>query len=65
VVFWWRAELGFGKNKSAKLAPVKLADGRSGATSTPLVLHDLLQPPKGSEARRSRSGGMDGRPIPW
>jgi transposase-like protein len=45
VVFRWRAELGFGKNKSAKLAPVKLADGRSGATSAPLVLHDLLRPP--------------------
>ncbi len=41
VVFRWRAELGFGKNKSAKLAAVKLADGRSDATSTPLVLHDL------------------------
>jgi transposase-like protein len=64
VVFRWRAELGFGKNNSAKLAPVKLADGRSGATSTPLVLRDLLQPPNdrtgtrstGLRARRQRSG---------
>jgi transposase-like protein len=31
VVFRWRAELGLGKNKSAKLAAVKLADGRTGA----------------------------------
>ena len=45
MVFRWRVDLGFGKTKSAKLATVKLADGRSGAPSTPLVLHDLLQPP--------------------
>ena len=50
VVFRWRAELGFGKNKSAKLATVTLADRRSGATSTPLVLRDLLQPPNGMTA---------------
>ena len=50
VVFRWRAELGLGKNKSAKLAAVKLADGRTGANSTPLVLHDLLQPPDGMTA---------------
>ena len=50
MVFRWRAELGFGKDKSAKLAAVKLADGRTGATATPLVLHDLLQPPDGMVA---------------
>jgi Transposase len=50
VVFRWRAELGFGKNNSARLAAVTLADGRTGATSTPLVLHDLLQPPAGMAA---------------
>ena len=47
MVFRWRAELGLGKNKSLKLAAVKLANGQMGATSTPLVLHDLLQPPDG------------------
>jgi hypothetical protein len=47
MVFRWRADLGFGKNKRAKLAAVTLADGRTGATSTPLVLYDLLQPPDG------------------
>jgi hypothetical protein len=50
VVFRWRAELGFGKNKSAKLAAVKLANGQMGAASTPLMLHDLLQPPDGMTA---------------
>jgi hypothetical protein len=50
VVFRWRAELGLGKNRSAKLAAVKLADGRTGASSMPLMLHDLLQPPDGMAA---------------
>lgn len=50
MMFRWRAEFGFGRNKSAKPAAVKLADGRSGAPSTPLVLHDLLQPPDGMTA---------------
>jgi hypothetical protein len=50
MVFRWRADLGFGKDKSAKLAAVRLADGRTGAASAPLVLHDLLQPPIGMVA---------------
>ena len=50
MVFRWRANLGFGKSRSAKLATVTLADGRTGATSTPFVLHDLLQPPNGMAA---------------
>jgi hypothetical protein len=29
---------------------VTLADGRTGATSTPLVLHDLYSPPVGTAA---------------
>jgi hypothetical protein len=55
VVFRWRAELGLGKNRSAKLAALKLADGRTGATSRPLVLHDLLQPPDGMTAVERRT----------
>ena len=50
MVFRWRADLGLGKAKRAKLAAVKLADGRTGATSTPLVLRDLVQPPDGMTA---------------
>jgi hypothetical protein len=50
MLFRWRADLGFSRNKSVKLAAVKLPDGRSGATSTPLVVHDLLQPPNGMTA---------------
>jgi hypothetical protein len=63
VVFRWRAELGFDKNNSAKLAPVKLADGRSGATSTPLVLRDLLQPPNGMTAIELADGRRVFAPV--
>ncbi|MFZ3180062.1 MAG: hypothetical protein WA156_07620 [Methylocystis silviterrae] len=38
MVFPWRIQFGFGEKDRAKLAAVKLADGRSGAASTPLVL---------------------------
>jgi hypothetical protein len=47
VLFRWRAELGFGKPKRSKLVRVELANDASGASSAPLVLHDLLQPPDG------------------
>jgi hypothetical protein len=50
MVFRWRIQLGFGDKERAKLAAVKLAGRRSGASSTPLVLHDLLQPPDGTTA---------------
>ncbi len=50
MVFRWRADLGLGKAKPAKLAAVTLADGRTGARSTPFVLYDLLQPPVGMAA---------------
>lgn len=68
MVFRWRIQFGFCEKESAKLAAVKLADGRSGGASAPLVLHDLLQPPDGMTAveladgrwvvcaRRQRSG---------
>jgi hypothetical protein len=50
MVFRWRADLGLGKAKPAKLAAVTLADGRTGVRSTPFVLYDLLQPPVGMAA---------------
>ncbi|RXG90664.1 IS66 family insertion sequence element accessory protein TnpA [Bradyrhizobium zhanjiangense] len=43
----WRAELGFGKGKRAKLVQVAVAGASSDVPSTPVVLHDLLQPPDG------------------
>lgn len=43
VLFRWRAELGFGKGKRAKLAAVKITGAQSGT----LVMNDLLQPPDG------------------
>ncbi|UFX47542.1 transposase [Bradyrhizobium sp. 41S5] len=49
VLFRWRAELGFGKDKRSKLARVELANAASEAPSA-LVLHDLLQPPDGMVA---------------
>ena len=50
LLFRWRAELGFGKNKRATLATVPVADGRCGTSLVPLILHDLLQPPDGMMA---------------
>jgi len=48
ILFRWRAERGFGKDKRAKLATVKLTGGgKSGAGSGSLVLHDLIPPPDG------------------
>lgn len=47
VLFRWRAELGFGKDKRAKLATVKLGGGRPGSAPGSLVLHDLIPPPDG------------------
>lgn len=50
MAFRWRIQLGFGEKKRAKFAAVRLADGQTGASSAPLVLHDLLQPPDGMTA---------------
>ena len=51
IIFRWRAELGFGKNKLAQLAAVRLADKEAGhkpKTGTEaVVLHDLLPVPDG------------------
>jgi transposase-like protein len=49
VLFRWRAELGFGKEKRSKLARVEVANEASDGPS-PLVLHDLLLPPDGMVA---------------
>lgn len=46
MLFRWRANLGFGRSKHAKLAAVKMAEGQSGA----LVLPDLLRPADGMTA---------------
>jgi transposase-like protein len=50
MLFRWRAELGYGKDKHAKLAPVTVTDGQIGASAAPVVLLDLLQPPDGMMA---------------
>jgi transposase-like protein len=50
VLFRWRAELGFGREKRAKLVPVMIADGASSAPAQLLVLHDLIQAPDGMMA---------------
>ncbi len=46
MLFRWRANLGFGKGKHAKLMAVNIAEGQSGA----LVLPDLLRPADGMTA---------------
>jgi len=50
MAFRWRIQLGFGEKKRAKLAAVRLAAGQTGASSAPLVLHNLLQAPDGMTA---------------
>ncbi|HUO99546.1 MAG TPA: transposase, partial [Rhizomicrobium sp.] len=47
VLFRWRAELGFGKDKRAKLATVKLTGGNADTGSASLLLHGLIPPPDG------------------
>jgi hypothetical protein len=47
VLFRWRSELGFSRDKHVDLATVKLDNGSFGASSAPLVLHDLLRSPDG------------------
>lgn len=56
VLFRWRAELGFGRDKHVKLASVTLCEGQFTAPSMPLVLHDLLQPPNGMMAVELKDG---------
>ena len=54
MLFRWRAELGFGKNKPAQLAVVRVADKEAGrkrnAPPETVVLHDLLPAPDGMAA---------------
>ena len=63
VLFRWRADLGFGKNKRAKLAAVKLTDGQTGAPAVPLILHNQLQPPDGMAAIELNDGRRVIAPI--
>ena|SRR5713226_3024973 len=59
MVFRSRIQVGFGPDERARFAAVKVIDKRPGASSTLVVLHDLLRP----------TGGMttfelgDGRPL--
>jgi Transposase len=50
VLFRWRSELGFSRDKHVELAAVRLDNGSFGASSAPLVLHDLLRSPDGMTA---------------
>jgi hypothetical protein len=50
VLFRWRSELGFSRDKHVELAAVRLENGSFGASSAPLVLHDLLRSPDGMTA---------------
>ena len=47
MVFRWRVQFGFAGKKAAKLATVALPRAGIGGSSTPAVLHDLLQAPDG------------------
>ena len=50
MVFSWRIQFGFGPDERARLAAVEVIDRRTGASSTPVVLHDLLRPAIGMTA---------------
>lgn len=63
VLFRWRAELGFGKDKCAKLATVKLGGGRPGSAPGSLVLHDLIPPPDGMSVVELDDGRRAFAPI--
>jgi transposase-like protein len=63
MLFRWRADLGFGKGKRAKLVPVAVADAGAAGSSTPVVLHDLLQPPDGMTVVKLDDGRLVFAPI--
>ena len=50
MVFRWRVQFGFGKEKPAKLATVNVAGKEKAGSRTALVLHDLLPIPNGMAA---------------
>jgi transposase-like protein len=63
MVFRWRVQFGFASKKKTKLASVAVADGSAGASSTPVVLHDLLQPPDGMTAVELSDGRRVFAPV--
>ncbi|MPZ41772.1 MAG: transposase [Rhizobiales bacterium] len=50
MVFRWRVQFGFAQKKRAKLAPVAVTGDGDAASSTAVVLRDLLQPSDGMMA---------------
>ena len=56
MVFRWRIQFGFCEKKRMKLAAVKRADGQTGGSLAPLVLHDLIPPPDGIRAVKLAGG---------
>ena len=56
MVFRWRVQFGFGPDERARLAAVKVINKRPGASSTPVVLHDLLRPAHGMTAVKLSDG---------
>jgi len=54
MLFRWRAEVGFGKDKAANLVAVRIVDGRPssdrGAGADTMVLQDILPVPPGAVA---------------
>lgn len=63
MVFRWRVQFGFASKKTTKLASVAVADGSAGASSMPVVLHDLLQPPDGMTAVELSDGRRVFAPV--
>lgn len=59
MVFRWRVQFGFAQKKRAKLAPVAVTEDGL-ATSSTVVLRDLLQPSDGMTAVDLPDGACDG-----
>jgi transposase-like protein len=67
ALFRWRAELGYGRKETVKLAAVKLPNARSAGgarnDAVALVLHDMLQQPDGMEVVELADGRRVFAPI--
>jgi transposase-like protein len=63
MVFRWRVQFGFAQKNRAKLVPVAVTEDGPTASSTPVVLHDLLQPSDGMTAVDLQDGRRVFAPI--
>jgi hypothetical protein len=56
MAFRWRVQFGFGERSARNSPRWRLTTGPTGVVSTPVVAHDLLQPPEGMTAVKLADG---------